>query len=53
MNTDNKYEKQNHLYKKYGSNQVLSIRYDFDQHERDTCLNCSGMNAVFDILYNF
>ena len=31
----------------------ISIRYDFDKPEKDTCVNSSGMNAIFDISYNF
>ena len=34
-------------------NKIFSFRYDFDKHEKGTCVNSSGTNAVFDIPYNF
>ena len=33
-------------------NEILSISYGFDKCEKDTCVNSSGMNAMFDIPYN-
>ena len=34
-------------------NEVFSFRYYFGKHEKDACVNISGMNAMFDIPYNF
>ena len=34
-------------------NEIFSFRYDFGKCKRDTCVNSSGMNAMFDIPYNF
>ena len=30
---------------------IFSFRYDFGKREKDTCVNSSGMNAIFDIPY--
>ena len=32
---------------------IFSFRYDFGKREKGTCINSSGMNAMFDIPYNF
>ena len=32
-------------------NEVLSIRCNFHKCEKGTCVNISGMNAMFDITY--
>ena len=34
-------------------NKIFSFRYDFGKREKGTCINSSGMNAMFDIPYNF
>ena len=34
-------------------NGILSIRYDFGRHEKDSCVNSSGLKAMFDISFNF
>ena len=34
-------------------NEISSFRYDFGKPEKDTCVNSSGMNAMFEISYNF
>ena len=34
-------------------NEIFSFRYDFDKREKETCAYSSGMNEMFDILYNF
>ena len=34
-------------------NEIFSFRYDFGKHEKDTCSNSNGMNAMFDISYSF
>ena len=34
-------------------NEVFSFRYDFGKREKETCVNISGMNAMFEIPYNF
>ena len=34
-------------------NEILSIRYDFDKREKNTCVNGSRMNAMFNIPYSF
>ena len=31
----------------------MSFRYDFGKHKKDTSIDSSGMNAMFDIHYNF
>ena len=31
----------------------MSFRYDFGKHEKDTSIDSSGMNTMFDIHYNF
>ena len=36
-----------------GINKIFSFRYDFDKREKETCVNSSGINAMFDISYNF
>ena len=33
-------------------NKIFSWRYDFRKQEKDTCVNSSGMNALFGIPYN-
>ena len=33
-------------------NEILSTRFGFDKPEKDTCANCSGMNAMFGITYD-
>ena len=34
-------------------NEVLSICYNFDKHEKNTCVNSSRMYSMFDIPYDF
>ena len=34
-------------------NENFSFRYDFGKREKDTYVNSSGMNAMFDIPYDF
>ena len=34
-------------------NEIFNFRYDFGKREKETCVNNSGMNAMFDIPYNF
>ena len=34
-------------------NGILSIRYDFCRHEKDSCVNSSGLKAMFDTSFNF
>ena len=34
-------------------NEIFSFRYDFGKREKETCVNSRGMNAMFDIPYNF
>ena len=34
-------------------NGILSIRYDFGRHEKDSCVNSSGLKAMFYISFNF
>ena len=33
-------------------NEIFSFRHDFGKREKDTCVNSSGMNAMFGIPYN-
>ena len=33
-------------------NEICSFRYDFGKCEKETCVNRSGMNAMFDNPYN-
>ena len=33
-------------------NKIFSCHYDFGKQEKDTCVNSSGMNAMFGIPYN-
>ena len=33
--------------------EIFSFRYDFRKGEKEICVNSSGMNAMFDIPYNF
>ena len=46
-----KYERKKCLYKRY--NEILNFPYDFGKHEKETCVNSSGMNVMFDISHNF
>ena len=41
-----KYKRKKCLYKQYGNN-------NFCKREKETCVNISGMNAMFDIPHNF
>ena len=34
-------------------NEIFSVCYDFSKREKETCVNSSGMNPMFDIHYNF
>ena len=34
-------------------NEIFSFRYDFGKPEKEICVNSSGINATFDIPYNF
>ena len=34
-------------------NKIFIIRYHFGKCEKDTCVNSSGLNAMFDIPYDF
>ena len=34
-------------------NEIFSFLYDFGKLEKETCVNSSGMNAMFDIPYHF
>ena len=34
-------------------NEILSIYYNFDKHEKNTCVNSRRMYSMFDIPYNF
>ena len=34
-------------------NEIFTLRYDFGKGEKETCVNSSGMNAMFDIPHNF
>ena len=34
-------------------NEIFKFRYDCGKREKETCVNSSEMNAIFDILYNF
>ena len=34
-------------------NEIFNFRYDFGKCEKETCVNSSGMNDMFDIPYNF
>ena len=36
-----------------GINEIFSFCYDFGKREKETCVNSSEMNAMFDIFYNF
>ena len=33
--------------------EIFRFCFDFGKHEKDTCVNISGMNVMFDIPYNF
>ena len=35
------------------TNEIFIFCYDFGKHKKDTCINSSGMNAMFDIPSNF
>ena len=35
------------------TNENFSLHYDFGKHEKDTCVNSSGMNVIFNIPSNF
>ena len=34
-------------------NEIFGFRYDFGKREKETSVNSSGMNTMFDIPYNF